>query len=195
MYFIYDFCTTCKNNLVFLKHSIFDCIYTLNLIKMTNKKTLITLLVLLTFVVGNVMAQGRGKGKGKWKKKSAEERATLLTKRMKGPLKLTADQETKVKEVHLTAETQLATLRADKKANKITKEDAKAKRKEINKTRRQGIKGLLDDQQKKKYKKWRKNRNRKGRRKGKGRRGKGKKKSGDDNDNDDDNDDDDNGGK
>lgn len=162
---------------------------------MTNKKTLITLLVLLTFVVGNVMAQGRGKGKGKWKKKSAEERATLLTKRMKGPLKLTADQETKVKEVHLTAETQLATLRADKKANKITKEDAKAKRKEINKTRRQGIKGLLDDQQKKKYKKWRKNRNRKGRRKGKGRRGKGKKKSGDDNDNDDDNDDDDNGGK
>lgn len=160
---------------------------------MTSKKTLITLLVLLTFVVGNVMAQGRGKGKGKWKKKSAEERATLLTKRMKGPLKLSADQETKVKDAHLTAETQLETLRADKKAGKVTKEDAKAKRKEINKTRRQSIKSVLDDAQKKRYKKWRKNRNRKGRRKGKGRgKGKGKNKSGDD-DNDDD--DDDNGGR
>ncbi|EAY31095.1 hypothetical protein [Microscilla marina] len=156
---------------------------------MTNKKTLITLLVLLTFVVGNVMAQGR-KGKGKWKKKSAEERATLLTKRMTGPLKLTADQQTKAKAIHLTAENQMTTLRADKKAGKLTKEDAKAKRKEINKTRRQGIKGLLDDQQKKRYKKWRKNRNRKGRRKGKGKKG----KVGNDNDNDNDSDDD-NGGK
>lgn len=140
---------------------------------MMNKKTFLTLLVLLTVTVGSVMAQGRGKRKG-WKKKSPQERAEKLTKRMTGPLKLTEDQQTKVKTLHLDAETKLDALRADKKAGKLSKEDAKAKRKEINKARHQGIKAELDDEQKKKYKKWRKRRNGKGRRKGKGRRGRKK---------------------
>lgn len=164
---------------------------------MINKKTLLTLLVLLTFVGGSVMAQGRGKGKRKkWRKFTPEQRADKLTQKMTGPLKLTADQQTKIKESHLTAETQLDAVRADKKGGKLTKEEAKAKRKEINKTRRQGIKGVLDDQQKAKYKKWRKRRKmrRKGRGKGRG-KGKGKKTDTTDDNDDDDDDDDDNGGK
>ncbi|OJJ18790.1 hypothetical protein BKI52_24775 [marine bacterium AO1-C] len=158
---------------------------------MMNKKTSIILVLLIAFFAGEAMAQ-RGR-KGRMKNKSPEERAEIKTKRMVKPLQLTADQTTKIKEVHLTAENALATVKADKKAGKITKEEAKAKRKEINKTRRQGLKSNLNDDQKAKYRKWKKRR--KKRRKGKGRRGKGKNKDKDNTDTDDDDDDDDDDGK
>mgnify|MGYP001112025124 CR=1 FL=1 len=149
-----------------------------------NKKTSIILVLLIAFFAGNVMAQGR-KGR-KMKNKSPEERAEIKTTRMVKPLKLTADQQTKIKEINLTAENALATVRADKKSGKITKEDAKAKRKEINKTRRQGIKSNLDADQKKKYRKWKKNRKKRKR----ARRAKRKGKNDTDDDTDDDVDDD-----
>ena len=138
-----------------------------------NKKASIILLLLIAFFAGEAMAQkGRRGRKGRMKNKSPEERAEIKTKRMVKPLKLTADQTTKVKEIHLTAENALASVRADKKAGKLSKEDAKAKRKEINKTRRQGLKSTLTDEQKAKYKKWKKRRKkrrkaRRGKRKGK----------------------------
>ena len=158
--------------------------------KMMNKKTLLTLLVLLTFV-GGIMAQGRGRGKGRMKNKTPEQRAEIKTQRMVKPLKITDEQRPKIKELHLTAENGFQSIRADKKAGSITKEEAKAKRKEIRKTRKEGVKSVLTDEQKAKYRKWKKRR--KGR-KGKGRKGKKKKKDTDSTD-DDDNDDDDNGGK
>ncbi|HAS43038.1 MAG TPA: hypothetical protein DCS93_21340 [Microscillaceae bacterium] len=136
------------------------------------KKSFITLLMLLTLIAGNALAQKRSRLKGK----NAEQRAEIKTKRMVTVLQLTADQQPKIKEIHLTAENALATVRADKKAGKITKEEAKAKSKEINKTRKQGIKSNLTAEQKKKYRQWRK--------KKKSHRGKGK--DGDDTDTDDD---------
>jgi len=153
---------------------------------MMNKKTSIILVLLIAFFAGEAMAQ-RGR-KGRMKNKSPEERAEIKTKRMVKPLQLTADQTTKIKEVHLTAENALATVRADKKAGKITKEEAKAKRKEINKTRRQGLKTNLTDEQKVKYKKWKKRKKRR-----RGRRGKGKNKDKDNTETDDDDNDDDDG--
>jgi len=150
---------------------------------MINKKTSIILVLLIAFFAGEAMAQ-RGR-KGRMKNKSPEERAEIKTQRMVKPLQLTADQTTKIKEVHLTAENALATVRADKKAGKMTKEEAKAKRKEINKTRRQGLKTNLTDEQKKKYRKWKKNR----KKRRKARRGKGKKKDKDNTETDDDDDD------
>ena len=161
---------------------------------MMHRKTLLTLLVLLTFV-GGIMAQGRGRGKGRMKNKTPEQRAEIKTKRMVKPLKITDEQRPKIKELHLTAENGFQSIRADKKAGSITKEEAKAKRKEIRKTRKEGMKSVLTDEQKAKYRKWKKRRkmNRKGR-KGKGRKGK-KKKDTDSTDDDDDDDDDDNGGK
>ena len=117
------------------------------------KKSFITLLMLLTMIAGNALAQKRGKGKLKGKK--PEQRAEIKTKRLMKPLTLKEDQATKIKSVHLTAETQLASIRADRKAGKITKEAAKRKRLEINKTRHKSIRAILDSQQKYKYRRWR----------------------------------------
>lgn len=108
---------------------------------MMSKKTSIILMLLIAFFAGEAIAQ-KGR-KGRMKNKSPEERADMKTKRMAKPLALTADQITKIKAINLTAENALASVRADKKSGSLSKEDAKAKRKEINKTRRQGIKAEL----------------------------------------------------
>ncbi|OJJ18789.1 hypothetical protein BKI52_24770 [marine bacterium AO1-C] len=117
------------------------------------KKSFITLLMLLTIIAGDVLAQGRGKGK--LKNKNPEQRAEIKTKRLMKPLTLSEDQATKIKAVHLTAENQLASIRADRSVGKLTKEEVKSKRLAINKTRHQGIRAVLDTQQKYKYRRWR----------------------------------------
>jgi len=117
------------------------------------KKSLITLLMLLTIIAGDALAQRRGKGK--LKDKNPEQRAEIKTKRLMKPLTLNQDQATKIKAVHLTAENQLASIRADRSVGQLTKKEVISKRLAVNKTRHQGIRAVLNEQQKYKYRRWR----------------------------------------
>ena len=116
------------------------------------KKSFITLLMLLTIIAGNALAQ---RGRGKLKNKNAEQRAEIKTKRLMKPLTLSEDQATKIKAVHLTAENQLASIRSERSVGSLTKKEVESKRLAVNKTRHQGIRAVLNTQQKYKYRRWR----------------------------------------
>ena len=116
------------------------------------KKVLVTLTLLLV-VLGTSFAQyGRPR-----KKRTAEERAQWAVTRLTKPLTLTAEQQTTVKAAHLEMEELVDGLRAQRKAKTIEIADYKAKREVGRKAREEKINAVLDDAQKKKYQKVKKN--------------------------------------
>lgn len=79
---------------------------------------------------------------------TAEEQAKRQTERLKKELTLTADQETKVKEVYLASATKMSEAR---KSGEASRETMMAKRKEMQKEEETKLKAILTADQFTKY--------------------------------------------
>lgn len=117
------------------------------------KKILSTLIVVAAAfsVVASASAQAAGLQGGTPKAgiAQAKRQQNLLT--ILNKLNLTGDQKSKIKAQIAKAASEVKAVRADVKAGKITKEDAKTKSKEIRKANQAAIRAILTKDQVKQF--------------------------------------------